>query len=193
MKDSRIIELIRRQEEKGLSAFYDKYSSAIYGVTLRILNRPDLAEEVLSQTMLKVWDKIDSYSINKSSLFTWTMAIARNSALDKRRLKSFEHGQKTDSLDSTVYNVEAKNKSEFELDASTITGLVEEKYKVVLDKIYLEGYSQSEAAELLNIPLGTIKTRLRKAILILREKLKDEKSLFFCIILIFILIMFTYI
>lgn len=187
MKDSQITHLIRLRDEKGISLLYDKYANALYGVIERILNNSGLSEEVLSQTMLKAWNKIDSFDVQKSSLFTWLMAIARNSAIDKRRLKSFEFSQKTDSITSPVYNVAAV-KSSTNTDAMRILGLLDDKYKQVLNKIYLEGYSQSEAAELLEIPLGTVKTRVRNAIQILREELKDEKSLFFGIILLVIIL-----
>lgn len=187
MKDSQITHLIRNRDEKGISLLYDKYANALYGVIERILNNPGLSEEVLSQTMLKAWNKIDSFDIQKSTLFTWLMAIARNSAIDKRRLKSFENNHKTDSISSPVYNIVA-TEADSNIDTLKILGLLDEKYKVVLNKVYLEGYSQSEAAELLDIPLGTVKTRVRTAIQILREELKDEKSLFFSIILLLILL-----
>lgn len=179
---------MKKGDENGLSQLYDKYASALLGVLTRILLDKGLAEETLSQTMLKAWDKIDSYNADKATLFTWLMTIARNSAIDKKRLKSFSNLQKTDSLTDHVYNVPSTDSSSFSLDLERITSLVEAKYKVVLDKIYLEGYSQSEAAKQLDLPLGTVKTRLRKAILILREELKDEKSLFFGFILLFILL-----
>lgn len=190
MKDSQITYLIRTRDEKGISMLYDKYSSALYGVIHRILNNPSLSEEVLSQTMLKAWNKIDTYDVEKSTLFTWLMTIARNSALDKRRLKSFDNAQKTDSLASPVYNV-VPTEATSNIDVEKILGLLDNKYKEVLNKIYMEGYSQSEAAELLDIPLGTIKTRVRTAIQILREELKDEKSLFFGIIILIIVILIT--
>ena len=187
MKDSQITHLIRIRDEKGIAMLYDKYSHALYGVIERILNNTGLSEEVLSQTMLKAWNKIDSFDINKSNLFTWLMAIARNTAIDKRRLKSFENVQKTESLSSPVYNIVA-SEAISNMDAETIIGLLDDKYKVVLDKIYLEGYTQSEAAELLDIPLGTVKTRVRAAIQILREELIDEMSFFYGIILLIILL-----
>lgn len=187
MQDSQIIRLIRLRDEKGLSLLYDKYADALYGVIDSILNNTGLSEEVLSQTMLKAWNKIDSFNVDKSSLFTWLMSIARHTAIDKRRLKSYENHKKTDSLSSNVYKI-AANESASTMDAKIIIGLLDEKYRQVLEKIYLEGYSHSEAAEILEIPLGTIKTRLRKAILILRDELKEEKNIFFGFIFLLITI-----
>jgi len=187
MKDSQITYLIRTRDEKGISMLYDKYAKALFGVIERILHNSALSEEVLSQTMLKAWSKIDSFDIEKSSLFTWLMAIARHSAIDKRRLKSFENNQKTDSISSSVYEIEATN-TPSNSDVNRVIGLLDEKYRTILNKIYLEGYTQSEAAELLGIPLGTVKTRARTAIQILREELKDEKNLFYGIFLLIIIL-----
>lgn len=187
MDDSVIIELLVTRNEKGLEAFYDKYAAALLGVINRIVGDVQIAEEVLSQSMLKVWNKIDTYKQSKSGLFTWSMAIARNSALDKKRLKSFENRKKTDDLTSTVNKVQSESPIST-LVTDKLLRLVDDKYGDVLQKIYLEGYSQSETAELMDIPLGTVKTRLRKAIQILREELKDEKKLLYSIIIIITII-----
>jgi len=168
---------------------YKKYGNAIFGIISRIVRDDHSSEEVLQNTFLKVWKSISDYDENKSSLFTWIAVIARNTALDLVRLKKFQNLKKTDSLDITVYNDSARAEnisSTLEYD-SLIKGL-EPKYKVVIDKIYLEGYSQSQAAELLEIPLGTVKTRLKYAVNILRENLGSEKSTLFGM---FVLIMLT--
>ena len=188
MSDNEIVELISAKNEKGLSELFDKYSSALNGVVYRILGDSQIAEEVISQSFLKVWDKIGSYNPDKSEFFTWVMAIARNTALDQRRLKSFGNRRKTDPLEGNVYTIKMDMPSST-IETERILRMVDTKYKVVLEKIYLEGYSQSEAAELLEIPLGTVKTRLRKAISILREELKDEKNLLLSITIIVLVTM----
>ena len=178
MKDSEIVRLIINRDEAGISMLYDKYATTLFGIINRILGEPGLSEEILSQTVLKAWDKIDNYNPEKSNLFTWLMAIARNTAIDNKRLKSYRNQKKTDSFSLPVYNIVSKE-SASNMDVEKIIGLLDEKYKEVLSKIYLEGYSQSEASELLNLPLGTVKSRLRKAILILRNELKNDQQLYY--------------
>jgi len=178
MKDSEIVRRIKNRDEVGVSMLYDKYAAALFGIINKILDDPGLAEEVLSQTVLKTWNKIDNYSHDKSNLFTWLMTIARNTAIDHKRLKSYQNHKKTESLSLPVYNIASKE-STSNMDAEKIIGLLDEKYKEVLSKIYLDGYSQSETSDLLNIPLGTVKSRLRKAILILREELKSERKFYY--------------
>ena len=178
MKTEELLALLRARDQKGLSYLYDHYAPALMGIIIRILSSPKLGEEVLQQTLLKVWDKIETYDENKSTLFTWMSQIARNSAIDQRRLKRFEHGKITDSLDLAVHNKKESNTDTAKIDVEKLLKGLEEKYRTVLDCVYLQGYSHSEASEKLNLPIGTVKTRLRKAILQLREELKVEKGLF---------------
>jgi RNA polymerase sigma-70 factor (ECF subfamily) len=169
---------LKAKDERGLSALYDQYSHVLMGIIIRIVRNKGVAEEILQQTMLKVWGSIDQYDENKSTLFTWMSTIARNSAIDKRRLVSFQNNEKTEDIDNLVYTSKTVSSSSSGIDVDRLTGKLESKYKDVLDHVYLMGYTQAEAAEALDIPLGTVKTRLRQAIVILREELKQEKNLF---------------
>ena len=185
-RESEIIELLKKRDEQGLSLLYDHYAAALNGLIWNILKSTPVSEEVLQQTFLKIWNNIDSYNSNKSSLFTWMSTIARNTAIDKKRLKSFERNEKTESLDINVHQVEATKIPTENIDVENLLKLMDPKYKSVLDHIYLQGYSHKEAAEVLEIPIGTVKTRLRMAISELREKLTKEKKLFFSFLLIII-------
>jgi RNA polymerase sigma-70 factor (ECF subfamily) len=106
--------------------------------------------------------------------------IARNMALDMRRLKSFEMRSKTDDVQAIVYsgNTTSEGASGAAVDVAKLLGSMDEKYRVVLEMMYLLGYTQAEIAEKLDLPLGTVKTRAKKAIDILRAELHGEKGLF---------------
>ncbi len=188
-RDNHYIELIRNQDQTGLAGLYDEYASPLLGIIIRIVKNKELAEEILQQTMLKVWNKISLYDPDKSNLFTWIAKIARNTAIDKSRLKSFSNIQKTDSLDSTVLDIAESQESSLKMDVQKMTSILDPKYKLVLDKLYLEGYSQSDLSKELDIPLGTIKTRVRMAINILRTEFKDEKKYFLGLLLLSLLAM----
>ena len=178
MESNEIIQLIKQRNEKGLNCLYDQYSAALNGIAFRILYSEKLAEEVIQEVFLKIWNKIDQYDENKSTLFTWMSRIARNSALDIKRLKKFQHVQNTDSLDLGKHNIGSSRLDDAGLDTSALTAKLDKKHKMVLDYIYLEGYTHKETAEALQIPLGTVKTRIRNAISELRTVLQDEKHLF---------------
>lgn len=167
---------------------YDKYGNAIYGVITRIVKNQNTAEEVLQQTMLKAWNKMEDYNESKSTIYTWLNVIARSTSIDAVRLKRYKVEQKTDTLDPLVHDNRTSSINTSKIDIERLTANLEPKYKEVIDKLYLEGYSQSEVAKLLDIPLGTVKTRVKHAIGILRKELENEKNLFFGILFFIILI-----
>lgn len=161
-----------------MSLLYDQYAESLYGIINRILGDEQLAEDSLQKTMLKVWDNIDGFDPGKASFFTWMGVIARNTALDQKRLKTFQAKQKTVSVDDVVYKAEIKSTEGASIDAARLLSSLDENNRIVLEYAYLKGYTQQEIADLLNIPLGTVKTRIRKAIMVLRDQLKDEKKYF---------------
>ncbi|MBK9736300.1 MAG: RNA polymerase sigma factor [Saprospiraceae bacterium] len=169
---------IRKGEESGLKTLYHHYADAIYGIILRILKRHEESEEVLQAVFLKVWNNIDSYNESKATIFTWMAQIARNTAIDRSRLKSFNMDSKTSSIDisESEIGIEAKYSG---IDVSALIKNLPEKYSILIDKMFLEGCTQQEIADELEMPLGTVKTRLREAIKILRESLKEEKHLLY--------------
>lgn len=178
IKESQIISLLRKKNQKGMTLMYNQYSPSIFGVILRIIHDREIAEEVLQQSFLKAWNKIESYNASKSSLYTWLSAIARNTSIDKVRLKSYQTRNKTESLDTSVYDSESIHTNMDHLDTKKLLNNLDPKYRIVLDMMYLQGYSQSDISDKLDIPLGTVKTRVRAAIKFLRQELKDEKALF---------------
>jgi RNA polymerase sigma-70 factor (ECF subfamily) len=150
----------------------------LFGIVNRILDDAQMAEDVLQKTMLKIWKSIEGFDAGKASFFTWMSVIARNTALDEKRLKGFQTRQKTISVDDIVYSPVQKNKAGDSLDVNSLLSRLDDNYRLVLEFAYLKGYTQQEIADTLDIPLGTVKTRLRAAIGFLREELKDEKEYF---------------
>lgn len=181
MELTELVRLLKVKDERGLSYLYDHYASALNGIINRIVLSDKLAEEILQQTFLKIWDKIESYDADKSTLFTWMSRIARNSAIDAKRLKKYENIQNTDSLDLSIHNKKTEYQATDSIDVKSLLLQIDEKYKTVLDHIYLQGYSHSEAAEILDLPLGTVKTRLRNGLQELRNYIGSEKNLFLSI------------
>lgn len=154
---------------------YDHYSSALYGVVYRVLNDEDVAEEVLQDVFLRIWEKIGSYDSTKGRLFTWMLNIARNLAIDKTRSKEISKDRKTDDIDDLVNKVDRKQQTEQNVEIiglKEVLGRLSEEQKFVVEHLYLKGYTQSELADEFNIPLGTVKTRMRLAMIELRTILK---------------------
>ncbi len=175
------IQHIKNGDKTYFDKLYLDYSEVVYGHILRITRDEFAAQSVLQDTFLKVWNNINTYDETKGGFFAWIARIARNSALDVVRLKGFQQRKKTESFDIHVHNNKSDKLKNTNMDFESIKSMVDDKYQEVLDMVYLQGYSQKEVSENLDIPLGTVKTRLRYAVNILREQLKDEKTLLFTI------------
>jgi RNA polymerase sigma factor (sigma-70 family) len=168
--DEQIIEQLRLRESGALSVLYDKYSGALFGAIVRVVHSQEIAEEVLQDTFTKVWRNIDSYDASKGRLFTWLINIARNSAIDATRQKGFN--RQNQPLENVVNTIDTQLSTSINpetIDMRQLTEKLSPEYKDLIDLIYFKGYTQVEAAEALNIPLGTVKTRVRAAMTRLKE------------------------
>jgi RNA polymerase sigma-70 factor (ECF subfamily) len=185
--------LIKRLKEKDQSAmaeFYDMYANAIYGVILRIVKKQHLAEEVLQDTYLKVWRNIDKYDSNVSNIYTWMYRIARNSALTTLNSKTEKKQSDIQNLDSSVYNIGDDSiaiKPEF-MELKGLLTQLELKYRKVIELAYFEGYSQQDICKKLEIPLGTVKSRIKIGLRLLRKIYDQDDSYFNNIVAIIILV-----
>jgi len=161
-----------QRDSTAFDYLYDHYSGALYSVVIRIVRKEEVAEELIQDVFVKIWDKINSYDSSKGRLFTWMLNIARNQAIDKTRSKEMSQGRKTDDIDNLVTKIDRQESAELPIDSiglkETLMMLPEDQ-RFVIDHLYLKGFTQSELAEEFNIPLGTVKTRTRMALKELRS------------------------
>jgi len=170
-----LISKLRAKDRSALEYLYDHYSSALYGVIFRILKKEEIAEEVLQDVFMKIWDRFESYDATKGKLFTWMVNIARNQAIDKTRSKEISKNSKTSTIEKSVHKIDNKDFVEQRIEEIGVKDILRnltDDQKFVVEQLYFQGYSQSELAEEFNIPLGTVKTRLRLAMQHLRNTLK---------------------
>lgn len=167
------------RDEEGLRLLYKHYGHTLYGIAYRVLNNEAHAEDAMQKGFLKIWNGMEQFDASKSTLFTWMSRIIKNAAIDIKRLKSFQLEAQSETMDPLVHaSSKATHINTASIDASELLEGLDEKYAFVLEHLYLKGYSQSELSEAFDIPLGTIKTRVKKALDILRTKLKHEKKTF---------------
>jgi RNA polymerase sigma factor (sigma-70 family) len=174
-KEEELVSQLKAKQKEALSYLYDHYSGALYGVVFRIVKKQEQAEEVLQDIFLKIWDRIGTYDASKGKLFTWMVNIARNQAIDKTRSKELRNENKTDDIAILVDRIDNKEYGELPVESigvKEVVGKLPAEQKFVIEYLYLKGYTQSELAEEFNIPLGTVKTRLRMAMNELRSILK---------------------
>ena len=172
LSEEELVNALKRQETIAIKALYDMYSGALLGVISRIVIHTEVAEDLLQETFIKIWNSASSYDPSKGRLFTWMMNVARNLSIDKLRSKDFKNSNKNQDIENNVNFIDEQRKVTFNADTLGLKELVTKlkpEFKSVLDMIYFKGYTHVEAAEELNLPLGTVKTRVRMAILELRK------------------------
>lgn len=172
LSEEELVLALRNREKIGAEALYDMYSSSLYGVISRIVIDEATAEDILQDTFVKVWNSFSSYSTEKGRLFTWMVNIARNLSIDKIRSKDFKNQNKNQELENNVTFIDEQRNTVYKPELLGIKDLVatlKPEQKSILDLVYFKGYTHVEAADELGVPLGTIKTRLRMAILQLRK------------------------
>ncbi|WP_317898870.1 RNA polymerase sigma factor [Aurantibacillus circumpalustris] len=173
-----MIILIREKNQKAFSYLYDNYSKALFGVINSVINDIEEAEDVLQKTFLKIWNNFDSYDTAKGRLYTWMLNIARNLAIDSTRSKHEKIKSKIHSTSDNVYKFEnilrTEDNTHDTIGLNTILNGLKEDHKSIIDLAYFEGYTQEEISKKLNLPLGTVKTKVRQALLKLRELAKKE-------------------
>jgi len=172
LSETELIHAILKKDKYGAEALYDMYSSSLYGVIFRIVQHEEIAEDLLQDTFLRIWNSFSSYDASKGRLFTWMVNIARNIAIDKTRSKEFRNSSKTEDIENNVLSLDRLTNTEINPEIIGLKELIRKlkpEHKIILDLVYFEGFTHVEVAEKLEIPLGTVKTRLRNAIITLRK------------------------
>lgn len=173
--EQELVTLLKSRDNKAFNYLYDNYSGALYSIVLQVLGDTELSNDVLQEVFVNIWRKIDIYDPAKGRLFTWMLNIARNAAIDTLRSKNYQNSQKNQPLPDFVDGNKPGQTTQVNIDNIGLRKLLERlkvEYRVLLDLAYFKGYTHEEIAEMENIPLGTVKTRIRNALIQLRGFLK---------------------
>lgn len=164
----------QNKDESAFESLYHMYQDSIRGVIYNIVRDESISEELTQDVFIKAWHKADTYSAAKGRFFTWLLNIARNTAIDKTRSKAFKKGKQNLTVDFFVDILENNTDLDRQTDAIGLKAFVEklaDKCKKIIELLYFRGFTQKEASETLEMPIGTIKTRNRNCINELRQML----------------------
>jgi len=159
------------KDKKAIGLIFDHYGALLLNVIKRVIKDQMMAEEVLQKVLLKIWTNADAYRNSKGSLFTWLVAISRNAAIDQTRTKDFrltKESERSVELVSIYDKVESNDQLE-KMYIRQLLNQLPESQKQLIDLSYFGGYTHKEIAQRLDMPLGTVKTRIRLAIKHLRS------------------------
>ncbi|MGC4058154.1 MAG: sigma-70 family RNA polymerase sigma factor [Chitinophagaceae bacterium] len=166
---------MRSRDERAFQYVYDNYSQALYGIVFKVVEHHELANDILQEVFIKIWRNIDQYDSSKGRLYTWMLNIARNTAIDTLRSKGYRNEQKTTDVENTVYTGDPKSVTTQNTDTIGLKKTVmtlKKDLRDLVDMAYFQGYTQEEISKTLDIPLGTVKTRLRNALIELKSIFK---------------------
>jgi RNA polymerase sigma-70 factor (ECF subfamily) len=167
--DGALLQRVRQGDQAAMSEVFDRYGRAVYSVALRILKDTGHAEDVMQEIFFQIWRNSDSFVQGRGSLGAWLVVVARNRSIDLLRRR-----KPTDSVDEVVLASACNLASEAEHNA-----MIEKVQKVLknlpaeqqrsMELAFFEGLSHAEIAERTGDPLGTVKTRIRLALITLRK------------------------
>ncbi len=177
--DGDLIRRLKAREPKAMAELYDRYGRIAYSVVLRVVHNPSVAEDLVQETFIRVWNRMESFDAERGALGPWVLTVARNRAIDYLRsvdgrmqagaveLEKLERPGFFADMGAQALSMDRvrRVKSAFEK--------LNPNQKTVIEMAYYEGMSQTEVAEKLKQPLGTVKTWTRAALKILRDELGE--------------------
>jgi RNA polymerase sigma-70 factor (ECF subfamily) len=178
-------DLVRRLKERdphAMADLYDRYGRAAYSLIYRVVRNAAVAEDLVQETFLRVWNRVQSFDQEKGALGPWVLTVARNRAIDYLRSvdgRIASNALEIDKLDNpnlfgdfedTAISVDRARR------LKTAFEKLNPQQRLVIELAYYEGLSQSEMADRMNQPLGTVKTWVRTALKVLREDLAEAVS-----------------
>ena len=168
--EQRIVYLLRDGDKEAIKLVFKHYGTVLLNVIVKVVGSREMAEDVLQQVLLKVWRNSEHYNPEKGSLFTWLVAISRNAALDKLKTKDFKLSQ-TSKKAVQVVTIENRPDTSNSLEKLVARQMLEQlpdNHRQLIKMSFFEGFTHQEISDRLDMPLGTVKTRIRMALKHLR-------------------------
>jgi len=175
---------IQNGDEKALRLLYNRYKGLLFGLILSILKNREDAEDCLQEVFTQAWEKAGQFDSSRGNAYTFLVTMTRNKAIDRTRSRAFKDSGKEDHIinDFTLNPESTGNNPHEDLELSERASIVRNALKKLTDKqrkvlyvAYFNGMSQSEISDKLDIPLGTVKYRMRQGMIKMRELLVSEQ------------------
>ncbi len=171
-----LLRRIAQGDDSALAALYDEYASRVYSMALRVLGDAALAQEVTQDVFLKVWRSPHQWNPARGQFSSWLLTVTRYTAVDRLRAEALRSGRSVPLIDEI--DAPAADESD-PADLDRLRALLHrlpDEQRQVIELAYFRGLTHSELAAALNLPLGTVKTRLRAGLQKLRALLSDQSK-----------------
>ncbi len=165
--ENELVSFIKQNDRQAFSYLYEHYAGALMYVVSRYTGDTHFLEDLLQDVFVKIWTKIDQYDPEKSSFYTWMRTIAKNRAIDF--IKCSAHMNSKTTSEQTLETQKIAEHKTDKIGLNHLVSQLPETHRAVVYLVYYNGHTLGEASTYLNIPTGTIKTRLRSALASLRK------------------------
>ena len=171
--EAELVHSLKQRDKDAFDYLYTRYSGALYTTVLNIVAEKETANDILQEIFVKIWKQLDQYDPNRGRLFTWMLNVARNAAIDFTRGKQSKNIKLNTEIKENLSN--SIGEVPVNVDTIGLSGVIRrlpDEYGKLITLVYFKGYTQDEIAKEENMPLGTVKTRIRKALIELKSMLK---------------------
>lgn len=186
-RDKDLLRRIAQKDPVALSLLYDQYNRLLFGLLVSILKKKTEAEDILQEVFSTIWEKADQFDPDRGTGYTWIVSLTRNKGIDRLRSKVYKEQKKqSTSLDNDDVHYPLYSSENNPLEDTILSDRadmvrnalqqISEKQRKVIEISYFSGLSQSEISEEYDIPLGTVKTRMRDGMMKLRDILSGAEQ-----------------
>ena len=179
LADEEVMQLVQRGHPRAFELLYDRHGGAAYSLAYRIVGKRAAAEDVVQEALLSIWRSRLRYDHTRGSVRTWILGIVHNRAIDGLR-RSSVHERRRERLDAVEERFEARERTDLEAarreEARSVRGALENlptEQRQTIELAYFGGFTQSQIAELLSEPVGTVKGRMRLGLEKMRRQLVE--------------------
>ncbi len=168
---------IAARDPEALGTFYDVFAGRLLSVARRVLNDAAMAEDVLQEVFVQIWERANSYDPGRGNVFTWAVVMTRNRAIDRYRSRQRSVHILERVAAQTIDTVEEQPQADPDRDAGLRSAVAEltSEQRTVIELAFFGGMTQSQIAEQLKKPLGTVKANIRRGMLKLRDRLQNYR------------------
>ena len=167
--EEELVKRLKLHEREAYSYLYDHYARSLFNIIYQFVPQQEVAEDVLQQVFIKIWKSIHAYDPGKGRLFTWMLQIARNQSIDQQRSRETNKNERTVTLSESDSLHHADCAVVRDSGLQLMLQKLPTDSRKLIELSYFMGYTHDEIAKLLQLPLGTVKTRIRASIIQLKK------------------------
>jgi RNA polymerase sigma-70 factor, ECF subfamily len=177
-----LVQIVQSKSENGFNMLYDKYCGTLYSILMKFVKKQNVADDLLHEIFIKIWRGIDTYNPEKGTVFRWMMNITRNQAIDY--IRSSSHPLELHQLNKDLVTLQSDDSNSKAASSKRIkykgikskTLQLSKKYADVVDLIFFYGCTYEQTARIMKLSVGTIKTRARKGLELLKILFQQQNA-----------------